>query len=376
MAMASLILPSPSFLAPFKPRHYDKLALGIVGLGLSGQALLEALQRNCNVKVNCLCDFDDQLNQKLKAQNSNVPIYIDYRTMLEYEHDHLDALIVCAPDHSNAAIALAAMRLGKHVYIDGPMARSVAEVKELADYARAHKLITRCAGQAILNSETQEEPGVITDIYCYNTRSAVPQPTLEKVPAAPGDHHWDLSTGPLGQKAALLFNSLCRHFKLTLVPYKIEACSSYANYRAFEPNLPQHHPSEAHVVFHCNDREGNNAVRLHWIDDGHIKTDSILVCGDKKRVAYQVGYCSQEDIGQWLQAITENTVSANTFVHLQPATEIALLGNVALRTNSLLRNKRITAKFLYPDHYSTLIWNAAAFSVEQSIDAIQFIAAS
>src|SRR4029453_4369620 len=59
------------------------------------------------------------------------PPHQDYRRMLEQQKD-IDAVVVATPDHMHAAIALAAMDLGKHVYVQKPLTWSVAEARQLA----------------------------------------------------------------------------------------------------------------------------------------------------------------------------------------------------------------------------------------------------
>src|SRR3954466_12319921 len=72
--------------------------------------------------------------------------YQDYRQMLEKQKD-IDAVIVATPDHMHAAIALAAMDLGKHVYVQKPLTWSVAEARQLAAKAKSTKLATQMGNQ-------------------------------------------------------------------------------------------------------------------------------------------------------------------------------------------------------------------------------------
>ena len=57
--------------------------------------------------------------------------YTDYREMLA-KQKNIDAVVIATPDHTHALIALAAMDLGKHVYVQKPLAWSVEECRRLA----------------------------------------------------------------------------------------------------------------------------------------------------------------------------------------------------------------------------------------------------
>jgi Oxidoreductase family, NAD-binding Rossmann fold/Oxidoreductase family, C-terminal alpha/beta domain len=73
--------------------------------------------------------------------------YRDYREMLEKQKD-LDAIVVATPDHMHAAIATAAMDVGKHVYVQKPLCWSVEEARALAKKAQANrKVVTQMGNQ-------------------------------------------------------------------------------------------------------------------------------------------------------------------------------------------------------------------------------------
>ncbi len=72
--------------------------------------------------------------------------YQDYREMLERQKD-IDAVVVATPDHLHAGIALAAMDLGKHVYVQKPLTWSVAEARQLARRAKETKVATQMGNQ-------------------------------------------------------------------------------------------------------------------------------------------------------------------------------------------------------------------------------------
>jgi len=72
--------------------------------------------------------------------------YTDYRQMLERQKD-IDAVMVATPDHMHASIALAAMELGKHVYVQKPLCWSVEEARKLSRRAKETKVATQMGNQ-------------------------------------------------------------------------------------------------------------------------------------------------------------------------------------------------------------------------------------
>ena len=91
-----------------------------------------------------------QIDGMQRLKNEHLPRatrHQDYRVMLEREKS-IDAVVVATPDHMHASIALAAMDLGKHVFVQKPLTWSVAEARQLAKRARENrKLATQMGNQ-------------------------------------------------------------------------------------------------------------------------------------------------------------------------------------------------------------------------------------
>src|SRR4029453_8759664 len=84
--------------------------------------------------------------RRMKEQMPKVKRYRDYREMLEKKKD-IDAVVIATPDHTPAIIAMAAMDLNKHVYVQKPLTWSVHEARELARKAKEKKLATQMGNQ-------------------------------------------------------------------------------------------------------------------------------------------------------------------------------------------------------------------------------------
>jgi predicted dehydrogenase len=95
------------------------------------------------------------LKRFVEEQLPKVQRYRDYREMLAKQKD-IDAVIVATPDHMHAVIALAAMDLGKHVYVQKPLCWSVDEARRLAKKAKeSPKVVTQMGNQGHSRDEAR-----------------------------------------------------------------------------------------------------------------------------------------------------------------------------------------------------------------------------
>src|SRR3954471_21537862 len=97
----------------------------------------------------------ENLKRFLEEQLPKIQRHTDYRQMLDKQKD-IDGIVVATPDHMHAAIASAAMDLGKHVYVQKPLCWSVEEARHLAAKAKANpKIATQMGNQGHSHSESR-----------------------------------------------------------------------------------------------------------------------------------------------------------------------------------------------------------------------------
>jgi predicted dehydrogenase len=90
-----------------------------------------------------LCDVDWKHAAKTFEQYPNARKYRDFRKMLDKEGGNIDAVTVSTPDNIHAVAAMAAIKRGKHVYCQKPLAHDIFEVRKLTEAARKHKVVTQ-----------------------------------------------------------------------------------------------------------------------------------------------------------------------------------------------------------------------------------------
>src|SRR6476646_11944950 len=95
----------------------DKLRIAGIGAGGKGESDLFEFSKSPQAEIAFLCDVDDRQIKKSVERFPKAKRYYDFREMLEKEHQSIDAVSVSTPDNCHAVTALAAMELGKPVYV-------------------------------------------------------------------------------------------------------------------------------------------------------------------------------------------------------------------------------------------------------------------
>ncbi len=180
----------------------DKVNVAGVGIGGRGGGVVEALKSQ---NIVALCDVDDVRAASMYSKYPKAARYRDFRKMLEQSKD-IDAVVVATPDHTHAVIALAAMQLGKHVYVEKPLTHNIYEARLLTKAARQYKVVTQMGNQGSSmdgTRETQEilDAGFIGDVtrfHVWTNRPVWPQgvPTPAGKLEIPKELDWDLWLGP------------------------------------------------------------------------------------------------------------------------------------------------------------------------------------
>lgn len=292
------VLGGKGFIAPS-----DKLNIAAIGTGGKGSYNIQQAYNNGSDNIAVLCDVDDRQAKDSREKHPKAAYHKDYRRMLEKEHRNIDAVMVSTPDHMHAVIAMAAMQLGKHVYVEKPLTHDIYEVRMLTQAAKRYKVVSQMGNQGSSGDDTRRIEawvsagviGPVHTVHCWTNRPVWPQgiPTPKdkmEVPAgvdwdlwigtAPfRNYHeaympfrwrgwWDFGTGALGDMACHIMDVPFRALKLGY-PTAVE-CSAGSVYEDFfkEAALTDSCPPSSVIYFQFPARGDMPALELTWYDGG------------------------------------------------------------------------------------------------------------
>jgi predicted dehydrogenase len=270
----------------------EKLNIAGVGVGGMGAANLRACEGE---NIVALCDVDAVYAAKTFKKYPQAKVHRDFRKMLEEQKD-IDAVIVATPDHTHAVVAMTAMNLGKHVYVQKPLTHSIEEARKLTEAARKLKVATQMGNQGhsmegirlICEWIRDGAIGPVREVHCWTDRPArwwpqgVDRPgdtpavpsTLDwdlwLGPAPDRPYHpaylpfkwrgwWDFGTGALGDMGCHIFDAPFWALDLGY-PTIVEASSTPVNAETA--------PLASIVHYTFPERSGRPEVRLTWYDGG------------------------------------------------------------------------------------------------------------
>lgn len=181
----------------------EKLGIALVGLGGRGNWFVQTIPKM--ERVVALCDVNDQKATVAHRKFPKLPKFHDFRKMLDKMGKQIDAVIVATPDNTHAVISAAAMKAGKHVYCEKPLALTVGESRVLRDTARRTKAVTSMGNQGTATPGFRRSLelirdgalGTVQEVHAWNNGGGpgwTEAPKDEK--KIPFYLKWDLWLGP------------------------------------------------------------------------------------------------------------------------------------------------------------------------------------
>ncbi len=398
---AFTIVPSHVLGGSGKVAPSDKLNIACVGVGGKGRSDITGISSD---NVIALCDVDDTqmqgfANFAAKQETTEYTTlfekankYRDYRVMLDKEKD-IDAVVISTPDHNHAVIAMMAMKMKKHVFVQKPLTHTVHEARLLAETAKEYNVTTQMGNQGhagegarLMNEWIWDGAiGDIREVHTWTNRPIWPQAINrpEEIPSVPPTLAWDqwlgpapyvnyhpaycpfnwrgwfdYGTGAVGDMGAHIIDHPFWALKLK-APDTISASSSKFTEDSF--------PISSAVHFTFPARGNMPPVKLNWYDGGIMPPrpedlepgrkmgDSgggVLFIGDKGKIMCSTyganprlvpetsmrAYKRPEKTiprspgihAEWIEACKEGKKSTSDFSYSGALTETMLLGNIAI----------------------------------------------
>ncbi|MBN2211397.1 MAG: DUF1080 domain-containing protein [Sedimentisphaerales bacterium] len=222
-----------------------------------------------------------------------IPCFRDYREMFEKMHDQIDAVVVATPDHAHFPMIVHAMLLGKHVYVEKPLAQNVYECRLVEKVARKTGVVTQMGNQGHSGFGTIQfgqwvEAGLIKNVKRIDTWMTKSRRwhgwTFKEYPEAipPVGYDWDqwlgrrpfrpysdklidgnwrcwydFGCGAMGDWGAHVLDAVHRYLKLGR-PYEIST-------KLIGPS-DLFYPQGSVITFRFSAREGMPPLELKWYD--------------------------------------------------------------------------------------------------------------
>ncbi|MBC8109503.1 MAG: Gfo/Idh/MocA family oxidoreductase [Verrucomicrobia bacterium] len=280
----------------------DKMNLAAIGAGGKGTVNINLSYMNGLDNIVTLCDVDDRQSAEMRAKFPKASYYKDYRVMLEKEKNNIDGVLISTPDHMHAVQAMAAMQLGKHVYVEKPLTHDIYEARMLTKAAQQYKVVTQMGNQGSSSEGIRRVQefydagllGAVNEVHVWTNRPVWPQGLKSlsgqyTIPAeldfdlwlgtAPKrDFHpellpfkwrgwWEYGTGALGDMACHIMDV---PFKVLKLGYPSEVYASvsqvfFENWTAAELRESCPPASTIHLKF---PRAGKPDLKMTWYDGG------------------------------------------------------------------------------------------------------------
>jgi predicted dehydrogenase len=128
----------------------DKIIVALVGCRNMGFGDLQNALKQPGVECGALCDIDDEILARraadvVKIQGKAPLQYKDFRKLMQ--NKDIDAVIIGTPDHWHCLVFIAACQAGKDVYVEKPLANSIAECNLMVKAARKYHRVVQVGQQ-------------------------------------------------------------------------------------------------------------------------------------------------------------------------------------------------------------------------------------
>ena len=377
----------------------EKLNIAMVGVGQGGVGGVLNLPRMARENIVAICDIDEQYAGPNFEKYPKAKRWTDFRRMLDRQKD-IDAVVVSTPDHSHAVIAVTAMRHGKHVYCEKPLARCIGEVRRMREVARQTQVATQMGNHGTYEPSFRRAVeiiqsgaiGQVTQVHTWSDRplsfwkQSVTRP--KDTPRVPAHLDWDLFLGPAPVRpyhpiyhpftwrgwwdfgTGVLGDIICHTVNMAYLALDLQYPTRIST--RSEGLMAETAPKWAEMVFEFPARGKQPPVTVTWYEAGRkpplalalgepLPGNGALLIGDKGRLLQTDMYGAYHKLlpterysdypppaqtlprarighqQEWIDSAKTGSPTMANFEYAGRLTEAFLVGNVALRTGQPLQ---------------------------------------
>lgn len=282
----------------------DRLQVAGIGVGGKGESDLTGVFKGGKSDIAFLCDVDDRRAANSVKRFPKAKYYKDYRQMLDKESKNIDGVVISTPDHNHAMQAMAAMQLGKHVYVQKPLTHDIYEARMLTEAAKKYQVVTQmgnqgASGEGVRKLKDWLDAGLIGKVhtvYCWTDRPVWPQgiswpatggnipaeldwdlwlgsapfkPYVDKLVPFNWRGWWDYGTGAIGDMGCHLVEPPFRILELD-TPTSVECSVGSVYVDEFKRGyFPESCPPSSHVIMTFDKtKKTKGNLQMHWMDGG------------------------------------------------------------------------------------------------------------
>ncbi len=181
----------------------DKLRVAAIGAAGQGRSNIDNVAA-VGGQIVALCDVDHRHAADTFKKYESARVFKDFRRMFDAMAGEIDAVIVSTPDHTHTVAAVAAMNLGKHVFCEKPLTRTVREARVMREVAVKQKVVTQMGNQGSAAGNLRRAVelawggvlGEIREAHVWFDGGNGPLVRPTDTPPVPETLDWDLWLGP------------------------------------------------------------------------------------------------------------------------------------------------------------------------------------
>lgn len=198
----------------FSQSPNNKLNIAVIGVGARGKANWSKVPLE---NIVAMCDVDDKRAAEGYSLCPNAKKYRDFRVMFDEMANEIDAVIISTPDHTHFAATMIAMELGKHVYVEKPLAHNIWQLRTMKKAAKYYGIVSQMGNQGHTTNGIRlikewvdaDVLGQVKEIHAWHgkfnfkpggywTKPTSFPPPVHKVPEY---FDWDLWLGPAAKRS-------------------------------------------------------------------------------------------------------------------------------------------------------------------------------